>query len=112
MSEDINAIKIDALKELIENRFIALDEARELQAREYERRLEILNHEAEQLKEMQNTYVKQETYCIERKIIQENVRSLVSFKDNLSGKIAIIGIMSGLISSIFVALIIWFITGR
>lgn len=45
-----------------EEKFKALRQALKLQAKEYERRLEALNHEAEQLKNMQATYVSKEVF--------------------------------------------------
>jgi predicted RNase H-like nuclease (RuvC/YqgF family) len=43
-------------------KFKALREALKLQAKEYERRLEGLNHEADQLKNMQSTYTSKEVF--------------------------------------------------
>jgi hypothetical protein len=53
---------IDTLKALIDERFVALDKALELQAAEYERRLAALNHAHEKAVAVQHTYVTQEKY--------------------------------------------------
>ena len=105
-------IKISALKELLEAKIEALEQARVLQANEYARRLENLNGEAARLKEMQSTYMPRETYDARHEELVNRIRCLEAFKDNLSGKIAIISIASSLIISIVITLIIWVITGR
>jgi hypothetical protein len=65
---------------ILEERLQGAKEALKLQADEYERRLEILNHEAQQLKDMQTTYIPRETYEISHKSLEmklENVQKLV-----------------------------------
>jgi len=50
------------LWEHIKSKLKAINKARKLQAKEYERRLEALNHEAAQLKDMQATYTPREVF--------------------------------------------------
>ena len=50
------------LKELLDERFAALKQALDLQAREYERRLSLLNHAHEKAVEERGTFVTQEKY--------------------------------------------------
>lgn len=56
-----------------------IETALKLQATEYERRLQILNHEADQLKKMQATYLPRESW-------EETIRGLVSSRDQLIGR--------------------------
>jgi len=60
--------------------------ALEIQAREYERRLSDLNHEKEQLKEQQTTYVRLETYNTRNHDVDTQLRALNSFRDNMQGR--------------------------
>ena len=101
-----------SLKEYFEEKFCALDRALELQAGEYSRRLEGLNHEARQLKDMQSTYVPRETYDNYVKTMQETVRNLELSRAELSGKASqkslnftmiasIIGLLISLITLVF-----------
>jgi FtsZ-binding cell division protein ZapB len=55
---ELLALEIKHLRELLQVK----EEALKLQATEYERRLASLNHEAEQLKSMQNTYIPREVF--------------------------------------------------
>lgn len=54
--------RVEALERLTDAHFEATDKARELQATEYERRLEILNHEHSRLDQVQATYVRDDIY--------------------------------------------------
>ncbi len=80
-------IKLAALRELIdsrceacrlinEQRFVALEQARKLQAIEYARRLDALNGEAERLRAMQATYISRELYDAEHKVVVKQVNEL------------------------------------
>lgn len=53
---------MDTLKALLDERYEAQENARQLQATEYERRLQALNHAHEQAVEVQHTYVTQDKY--------------------------------------------------
>jgi hypothetical protein len=53
---------IGTLRVLMDERFEALEHARVIQAREYERRLADLNHAHEKAVEVQHTYVTQDKY--------------------------------------------------
>lgn len=54
--------QLDAFKELVETRFDYVNKALELQAREYERRLEDLNHAHARAQEALNTFVSIDKY--------------------------------------------------
>lgn len=66
--------KVLALKELMITVRRGDQKALELQAREYERRLEALNHEADQLKEMQGRYVPREVYEKDMASLREEIK--------------------------------------
>jgi biopolymer transport protein ExbB/TolQ len=74
------------LKEYFLLKFGSLDKALELQAKEYERRLDNLNHEAQQLKDMQSTYVPREAYEIKQGQIEQELKDLRRAKDITEGK--------------------------
>ncbi len=61
-SNSRHTLALRHLKELVLERFRAIEKARKLQADEYERRLTVLNHAHEQAVEVQHTYVTQEKY--------------------------------------------------
>ena len=67
--------KIAVLEEQVKSSKIGL----ELQAKEYERRLEILNHESERLKEMQSTYVRKESYEKDIEAVNVKISTLSKF---------------------------------
>ena len=93
-----------------------MEEARILQSKEYERRLELLNHEADRVKEVQDTYVLKSNADATEKamrvefadrqarwetIIQglnDKIQILTSFKDNYQGQQAVmtVGISFGI----------------
>lgn len=66
--------KVLALKELMITVRRGDQKALELQAKEYERRLEALNHEADQLKEMQGRYVPREVYEKDLASLREEIK--------------------------------------
>jgi len=72
MNED-ESVKIAILEEKIR----ASAETLRLQAVEYERRLSDLNHEAERLRKMQETYVNQTLYQTQYKYLVEKIDSIM-----------------------------------
>jgi hypothetical protein len=58
--EKLTCREFASLEKLMNEKFANIDEATRLQAAEYMRRLDALNHEAAQLKSMQATYVSRE----------------------------------------------------
>jgi len=90
MNEEINSLKellinkICALEKLTNEQFEALETARDLQAQEYARRLDLLNHEADRLRSMQATYLPREVYESQHDELADKVDNLQSFKDGLT----------------------------
>jgi hypothetical protein len=64
---------------ILEERIAAGKEALILQAQEYQRRLDILNGEAERLKNMQETYLPRETYEANHKYLEEKMNTLQKY---------------------------------
>ena|SRR6185369_6150794 len=98
--------KIRGIRKSLKERDIAL----KLQRKEYKRRLAALNHEAEQLKSMQSTYVRQETYDINneniKKAIREQsdeIRKLSDWQSNFQGRFYIVGLIWPVIAAVIVA---------
>jgi hypothetical protein len=93
------------LAERVERKFEALEGAIRLQASEYERRLELLNHEAAQLKSMQETYLQKSLYQSEYKEVLNKIASIQSWKDASSSRIITIAGIAGTICSIIISLL-------
>lgn len=91
--------EIAHLKELYRIQGDAIKLALDLQAEEYERRLEILNGEAEQLRDMQATYLPRESFeAFQKQVIEDieankkEVIALNNWKSTIVGQIALFGI--------------------
>ncbi len=110
--KELLCFKISALEKLMNEKFDSADDARILQAKEYERRLTALNHEADQLKSMQSTYLPRESYDIAHKELNKKVDILQSFKDNLTGRMVIIPVIISITISVIFVLINYFLMMR
>ena len=115
-SRDIQAVeellnqKIHSLEQVINTRLNAGDKALELQHKEYERRLDALNGEAERLHQMQLSYVNKEVYERDKERVQQDVKSLQSWRDTQIGKhLAISAGVSLLIAGVVSAIIAFMI---
>jgi len=69
-------VKLDALDRLINERFKLSDEALRLQAVEYGRRLEILNHEQARLQLDRERYLPREVYEAQLKAIDTRIATM------------------------------------
>lgn len=78
--------RFNTLDRELERQTKAYEKALELQAKEYERRLGDLNHEAEQLKSMQGTYVRQDVYETYKDLVNTDLRTLREAKSNDEGR--------------------------
>jgi hypothetical protein len=78
--------------------------AQELLASENARHFDRLNHEAEQLKRMQVTYLPREVYDTQMEELKEKLTALLLFQSNLMGKLVVMGtiavIVGGLIGGV------------
>ena len=100
--------EIQHLKELHSQRMDYIEKAIILQAKEYERRLEALNHEGDQLKNMQTSYVSQDVNRQEKQEIAKDLRLLNTFKDNIEGRMIAYASVSFIIGiAITIALHFW-----
>lgn len=100
MNETNTEWTIPTLKALLEQRMDASDKALELQAQEYERRLDILNHDHENTKQVQLTYVSIAVYDAEKREWDNRVRNLEKFQNNLTGRLFIIGAIVMLLAAL------------
>jgi hypothetical protein len=96
----------DTLKERMDLKFAANEEARALQFNEWMRRLGELNGEAQRLKSMQTEYYPRELAEGKIDAIEKSILALQIFQSNLIGKIAIVGAVTGLLFGIAAALVV------
>jgi hypothetical protein len=93
----------------VDERFASRDRHLELQAREYEHRLEILNHESDQLKTMQQTYVRKDLYDQYHNVLADHVHRLdltiTSFQDKVKSNDAQSWVTKLVIGTLVLALI-------
>jgi hypothetical protein len=71
---------------VLEERLKSSERALNLQAREYERRLDMLNNEAERLRNMQITYLPREVYEVNHKLILEKLNKLSDWQITTLGQ--------------------------
>lgn len=102
---DENAI---SLKEYIDLRFEYNDDAIKLQAVEYARRLDQLNHDHQRTKETQQTYLPREIYEQSQKDIIKNIADLREYKSNMEGRFWVMGVVVTFMSIIVNILLKWF----
>jgi hypothetical protein len=78
---------------LMDERFAAHSKALDLQAREYERRLEALNGEASRISKSQADHVQRPVYDIEVGALNRRMQVLENWKSNMEGKLWGIGLL-------------------
>ena len=91
--------RLRSSESLLQQRIQLNEQALRLQAAEYDRRLDGLNHEAAQLKSMQERYVSRETYGIE---VGKNTNDLADIKTalaNLLGKVTVTSAVTAFVVS-------------
>jgi|SRR5580692_2498289 hypothetical protein len=71
---------------LLSQRIQGMEQARKLQAKEYKRRLKILNGEAERLRGIQATYVPREVYGKDMQDLLDKIQILTDYKNGQQGK--------------------------
>lgn len=98
-----------AIRREIALMFEAKDSALKLKSAEDKIHFEKLNHEAEQLKRMQATYLPRESHELSMKDINKAITELTSFKDNLLGRMTIISAIIAVAVSILTYFIASFI---
>jgi len=99
----------EAMQREIDLRFEALNTAIALQASEYARRLDLLNGEADRLREMQKTYVGRETYESEQKELRNYISDFRFFKDKTIGKQSIYSVILPAIISLAINMALYFL---
>jgi len=96
--------KLEALERFLTSRMDGQDRALSLQAAEYERRLKILNGEADRLRQMQATYVPRELYDRIDAQHSEDIKDLKRCRDIQSGKQIVLTAVVAAVVSVLVAL--------
>lgn len=96
----------ETLKERMDLKFEASEQARALQFNEWMRRLSELNGEAERLKAMQTEYYPRELAEGKIEDIEKAILALQIFQSNLIGKIAMVGAASGVFFGVAAALLV------
>lgn len=76
----------DFIYKFFTEKFKARDKQLKLQAKEYERRLEALNHEADQLKNMQATYTPREVFDRTVDELRKEIKVFNDWKTKQDGK--------------------------
>jgi len=96
--------KLQSLERIFNTRMDAQDKALQLQAAEYERRLEHLNGEAERMRQREITYLPRELY--ERIDAQrcEDIKALQSYRDTQLGRQTVLSAIVAAVVSVAVAL--------
>lgn len=108
--------RVSALKELVTQRMDFMELlgaerrsgiklAQELQAKELERRLEILNGEAGRLRDMQSTYLPREVYGQNHAEMTKAIRALTEGAAQQRGRGQVISIVAATLVSIFIGLL-------
>ena len=92
--------------EAIANQFKMNDRALKIQTNEFERRLDDLNGEANRLRSIHTTYLPREVYENDIRQIREDIKSLISFKDNLIGRMIVTAGIVAIVASIFTS-VLW-----
>jgi hypothetical protein len=98
--------RLSVVEHSLEIRLEAAEKALKLQAEEYSRRLDILNGEADRLRQMQSTYVPRELWDNEHRRLMTAIDSLNSFRDASLGRYSAIAILVSGGVSIFVGLLV------
>jgi hypothetical protein len=108
--EVTEAKDIQHIKELSDLRNEGLSKALELQHTETERRLDNLNHEAAQLKDIQATYLPREVWENAIKDTHKDLTELKTYKDNSIGRNSVIAIVISIIVSLIFVIINYFLS--
>ena len=95
---------------LVKEKFKSINVALKLQAKEYERRLNALNGEAERLRNIQTNYIPREVYDENKKETDIKLEELKSYKDMQIGKSIIITVIVSVLVSFVSGITIYFIT--
>ena len=107
--------ELTAIRNEMKLRSEASEKALNLQAKEYERRLDGLNGEAERLRKMQETYLARDVYNSDIKSIRDDIADLKKFKDNYQGGHAAsmlwITLIATIIATVISALIVSIMIG-
>lgn len=88
------------MDKVIKEKFKSIKVALNLQAKEYERRLQGLNHEAEQLKDMQSKYVSREVFDRVTNELKDKIFFLNEYKTKNEGRSSLIQFIPWILTAI------------
>lgn len=112
MSEEVSIVRINELEKRYDREFVHIrdlirqselssNKALDLQAKEYERRLDALNGEAGRIAKIQNDFVPKGEYVINLDSLKTDIDVLKNYKSNLEGRIyAIVGMIGFILTLI------------
>jgi hypothetical protein len=103
-------IRFAAAREAIQIKAVADKEALDLQYGITQKRLSDLNGEAERLRQMQASYVPREVFESKHDEQGRGLRALELWQSNILGRMAMVGIAGGLVSSIITTLVVKWIS--
>lgn len=103
--------RITHQKEMLDLQTKLTERALQLQAEEYERRLDHLNNEHKRAEEARSRTVSMDTYVSDQRNYTVFRDDMKTFKDNLNGKIAVAVAIGGAIWAIIVAGAVMLIQG-
>ena len=95
--------RLATLQTSFEKDIARIEKERELQAKEYERRLRDLNGEQARIALLENKFVDKTIFDLRHGEHEKKIDSLTTFKDNYNGKTSISNIISA--SALFVAIV-------
>jgi len=97
--------KLDSLTKVVEERFRVTDKALVLEATELARRLDILNGEAQRLRDIQATYLPREVYDVSQKEVSKKISEFEAFIATYQGKGSVTAILTSTSISIGIGLL-------
>ncbi len=107
MSEPFTDQQLKHLREIMDLRFMAAEATNEVAKLELARRLDLLNHEASRLIQMQGTYVSREIYEQRLLSVEKDLREDRDFRNNYQGRQAVITIILSLAISLGTVVVSW-----
>lgn len=91
--QELTEVRINALEKITDERFASSQMALRLGAKETERRLDLLNGEAERLRLIQATYLPREVYDANYREQNKEISELRDFKANSQGRQATLSVL-------------------
>lgn len=110
--ERVHALMVKREKEKVSIQLRSLARALKLQAKEYERRLQDLNHAHTQAQERNASYIPRETFDNVTSTLRGRIEALERTGANWQGRMVAPAAIAGIIASVIVGLAIRYLGGR